>query len=138
MPRTARATPGGYCYHALNRGNRRAEVFHTDDDYDAFVGLLADAVARFPVRLLAFCLMPNHIHLALWPPGDQDLSPYMHWLSTTHAGRYQKRYRTIGHVWQGRFRAFPIQEDDHLVAVMRYIDRNPQRASLGGRSSGLR
>jgi putative transposase len=130
MPRTARATPGGFCYHALNRGNRRAEVFHSDADYDAFVGLLADAAARFPVRLLAFCLMPNHFHLAVWPPGDADLSAYMHWLLTTHARRYQRHYRTSGHVWQGRFRCFPVQEDEHLLTVLRYIERNPLRAGL--------
>jgi putative transposase len=115
MPRTARATAGGYCYHVLNRGNRRAGVFHADGDYEAFVRLLGEAVARFPVRLLGFCLMANHFHLALWPPGDADLSACMHWLLTTHASRYLKRYRTTGHVWQGRFKAVPIEEDDHLL-----------------------
>jgi putative transposase len=130
MPRTARATPGGYCFHALNRGNRRAEVFHAEEDYDAFVTLLAQAAARFPVRLLAFCLMPNHFHVALWPTGDTDVSDFMHWLLTTHASRYLRQYRRSGHVWQGRFRCFPIQEDEHLLTVLRYIERNPLRAGL--------
>ena len=109
MPRTARATRGGLCYHALNRGNRRAEVFHHEGDYDAFVRLLAEADARFPLRILGFCLMPNHFHLVAWPVGDEDLSACMHWLLTTHARRYQKHHRSTGHVWQGRFKAFPIQ-----------------------------
>jgi putative transposase len=138
MPRTARATPGGFCYHALNRGNGRAAVFHTDDDYNAFVGLLADAAARFPVRLIGFCVMPNHFHLAVWPPGDADLSASMHGLLTTHARRYQQCYRTTGHVWQGRFRCFPIQEDEHLLAVLRYIERNSLRAGLVRRAEDWR
>ncbi|HEV3257528.1 MAG TPA: transposase [Gemmataceae bacterium] len=138
MRPTARSTPGGFCYHALNRGNRRAEVFHAEADYDRFVRLLAQAVAAFPVRLLAFCLMPNHFHLAVWPPGDRDLSACMHWLLTTHASRYQKQHRSTGHVWQGRFRAFPIQEDAHLLTVLRYIERNPLRAGLVSRAGDWR
>jgi putative transposase len=130
MPRTARASPGGYCFHVLNPGNRRAEVFHDPADYDAFVQLLAQAAARCCVRLIGFCLMPNHFHLAVWPVGDGDLSALMHWLLTTHARRYQKLYRVSGHVWQGRFRAFPIAEDEHLLRVPRYIERNPLRADL--------
>jgi putative transposase len=138
MPRTARATPGGLCYHVLNRGNRRAEVFHTEADYDGFVRLLAQAAARFPVRPLGFCLMPNHFHLAAWPVGYRDLSACLHWLLTTHACRYQKSYRRTGHVWQGRFKAFAIQEDDHLLSVLRYIERNPLRAGLVTPAAGWR
>jgi hypothetical protein len=74
--------------------------------------------------------MPNHFHLAAWPTGAEDLSAAMHWLLTTHACRYQKLYRSTGHVWQGRFKVFPIQEDDHLLTVLRYIERNPLRAGL--------
>jgi putative transposase len=86
------------------------------------------------MRVLAFCLMPNHFHLALWPRADGDVSRWMHWLMTTHVRRYLGRYRSSGHVWQGRFKAFPIQEDEHLLAVMRYIERNPLRAGLVGRA----
>ena len=106
MPRTARATPGGYCFHVPNRGNRRAEVFHNTADYDAFVHLLAQGAARHSVRLSGFCLMPNPFHLAVWPVGDGDLGTLHHWLLTTHARRYQRLYRVRGHVWQGRFRPF--------------------------------
>ena len=60
MPRTGRASQGGYCYHVLNRGNGRAEVFHKQSDYAAFVKLISDAQARLPMRLTGFCLMPNH------------------------------------------------------------------------------
>jgi putative transposase len=130
MPRTARAAPGGYCFHALNRGNRRAIVFHDLDDYAAFLRLIRRASARRPMRLLGYCLMPNHFHLVLWPYHDRDLSTWFAWLLTAHVRAYQKRYRTTGHVWQGRFKAFPIQEDDHLLTVLRYVERNPLRAGL--------
>ena len=82
------------------------------------------------MRVLAYCLMPNHFHLALWPRHDGDLSRFMQWLLTAHVRRYHRHYRSGGHVWQGRFKAFPIQQDDHLVTVLRYIERNPLRAEL--------
>jgi putative transposase len=138
MARTARASRGGYCYHVLNRGNRRAQVFHDEDDYAAFVRLLRRACARYPMRLLSYCLMPNHFHLALWPLHDGDLSDWMQWLLTAHVARHQRRYQTTGHIWQGRFRAFPIQEDEHLLMVLRYIERNPVRAALVARAEDWR
>jgi putative transposase len=118
------------CYHVLNRGNARAEVFHKRDDYAAFLKLLRLAVERLPMRLLAFCLMPNHFHLVLWPHEDGDLGRFMQWLMTSHVRRYHRHYDSSGHVWQGRFKAFPIQQDEHLLAVLRYVERNPLRARL--------
>src|SRR6266571_1693745 len=87
-----------------------------------------------PMRLLAFCLMPNHFHLVLWPREDGQLSDYVGWLLTAHVRRYHQHYHSSGHVYQGRFRSFPIQEDDHLLTVLRYIERNPVRAGLAGRA----
>src|SRR5438045_2451302 len=130
MPRTARAAVGGMCYHVLNRGNGRAEVFHKPDDYAAFLRLLPLAVKRLPIRILAFCLMPNHFHLVLWPHGDGDLGRFMQWVMTSHVRRYHRHYQTSGHVWQGRFKAFPIQDDEHLLTVLRYVERNALRANL--------
>ena len=114
----------------LNRGNARAEVFHKADDYAAFLRLIPLGVERLPMRILAFCLMPNHFHLVLWPCDDGDLGRFMQWLLTSHVRRYHRHYHTSGHVWQGRFKAFPIQQDEHLVAVLRYVERNPLRAKL--------
>jgi putative transposase len=130
MPRTARASQGGFCYHVLNRGNGRRTVFHKDGDYLAFLKLLTEAAERTPMRLLAYCLLPNHFHLTLWPERDGDLSDYMMWLLTAHVRRYHQHYHSTGHVRHGRFRAFPIQEDDHLLTVLRYVERNPVRAGL--------
>jgi putative transposase len=103
-------------------------VYHKDGDYAAFIKLLNQAGERTPVRLLAYVLLPNHFHLVLWPQHDGDLSDFMKWLLTAHVPRYH--YHSSGHVWQGRFRAFPIQEDEHLLTVLRYIERNPVRAGL--------
>lgn len=119
---------GGYCYHVLNRGNAQAEVFRKPGDYMAFLRLLAEAGERVPIRLLAYCLMPNHFHLVLWPREDEELSRYMQWLMTSHVRRHHRHYGTNGHIWQGRFKAFPIEQDEHLLAVLRYVERNPVRA----------
>ena len=118
----------------INRGNGRAEVFHKEGDYAAFVDLLVAANARLPLRVLGYVLMPNHFHLVLWPRGDGDLSRWMQWLLTAHVRRYHRHYHGSGHVWQGRFKAFPIQRDEHFLTVLRYVERNPLRANLVGRA----
>ena len=118
------------CYHVLNRGNGRARVFHKQEDYEAFLRLISDACERLPMRVLAYCLMPNHFHLALQPRHRGDLSRWMQWLTTSHVRRYHKHYHGSGHVWQDRYKSFPIQADDHLYIVLRYIERNPLRANL--------
>jgi putative transposase len=117
------------CYHVINRGNARAEVFHKHDDYAAFLKLLDEAGERLDMRLIGYCLMPNHFHLVLWPRQDGDLGRYMQWLLTSHVRRYHRHYGGSGHVWQGRFKAFPIQHDEHLLTVLRYVERNPLRAA---------
>jgi putative transposase len=109
-------------------------VFHGDEDYEAFVDLLDRACERLPMRVLAYCLMPNHFHLVLLPHGDGDLGRWMQWLLTSHVRRHHRRRRSSGHVWQGRFKAFPIQQDAHLVTVLRYVQRNPVRAGLAERA----
>jgi putative transposase len=130
MPRAARASVGGVCYHVINRGNGRRPVFHKDADYEAFLKAMAHACQQIPMRALAYCLMPNHFHLVVWPRRDGELSRWMHWLQNTHVRRYHQHYHSSGHIWQGRFKSFPIQEDEHLLAVLRYAERNPLRANL--------
>ncbi len=134
MPRTARLSVGGVIYHALNRGNRREAVFHKPADYDAFLEAIADARRRIPLDLFGYCLMPNHFHMVLRPKGDGDLGRWMRWLLTAHAQRYHRHYKTSGHVWQGRYKAFPVQDDAHLTTVLRYVERNPLRAELVARA----
>lgn len=130
MPRIARGLLAGQAYHILNRGNGQAIVFHKDSDYRAFIDLLGSAKARYPVRLFAFCVMPNHFHLVLQPETPSALSPFMQWWLTSHVRRYHQHYGGSGHIWQGRFKSFPIQEDEHLFTVLRYVLWNPVRAGL--------
>src|ERR1700675_49099 len=133
MPRTARASVAGSWYHVLNRGNCCAVMFHKSADYDAFVRAVADATARLPVDLLGYCLMPNHFHLVMRTHADGDLGRWVRWLLVAHAQRYHRHYHTTGHVWQGRYKAFPVQDDDHSVGVLRYVERNALRAALVAR-----
>jgi putative transposase len=86
------------------------------------------------MRLVAYCLMRNHFHLVVMPHGDGDLSRWMQWLMTTHVRRYLKHYGHSGHVWQGRFKAFAIQDDGHLFTVVRYVERNALRTGLVSRA----
>jgi len=130
MPRTARASRADVVYHVINRGNDRAKIFHKPADYQAFLTLLQQACDRLPMRVLAACLMPNHFHLILRPHRDGDLSRFMQWLLTSHVRRYHRHRGGSGHVWQGRFKAFPIQQNRHLLIAIRYVERNPLRANL--------
>ncbi len=130
MPRIPRGQLAGHAYHVLNRGNGGAVVFHKDSDYASFLDLLQMAKTKFPVRVFGFCLMPNHFHLVVQPATERALSPFMQWWMTSHVRRYHRHYRSSGHIWQGRFKSFPIQQDDHLLTVLRYVVRNPVRAQL--------
>jgi putative transposase len=134
MPRPPRRTFAGECYHVLNRANRKAEVFHEAADYFAFLRLIEKVQERTAIPLIAACLMPNHVHLVVRPKGDGDLTRWMQWLFTTHARHYHEKYGTTGHVWQGRYKHFPVQRDHHLLTLIRYVERNALRARLVARA----
>ncbi len=139
MGRPHRAAEGGYVYHLLNRANARMTIFEDSGDYEAFEEVLREAVARSKIRLLAYCLMPNHWHLVVWPKKDGELSQFAGWLTLTHTQRWHAHRGSTGsgHVYQGRFKSFPIQEDEHFYMVARYVERNALRANLcGGPSNG--
>ena len=126
------------CYHVINRGNNRAEVFHKDHDYLRFTEMMAEAVDRLPMRILSWSLMPNHFHIVLRPHRDGDLSKWMQWLMTVHVRRYHRHYHSSGHVWQGRYKAFPIQNGHHYLTVLRYVETNALRAKLVERAEQWR
>ncbi len=132
MPRIHRVAPPGLAHHVLNRGNNRVQIFHKSRDYQAFLTLMREAQDRTAVRLLAYAVMPNHFHFVLWPECAEAISAYMRWLMNAHVRRYQHHYGTCGHghVYQGRFKNFPIQNDAHLLRVLRYVEANPLRAGL--------
>jgi putative transposase len=136
MPRGARQVPGGYVYHALNRAAGRLRLFRKSADYAAFLQVLDEARQRHPIRLIGYCVMPTHWHLLLWPAADGELSSFLRWLTLTHSVRWHKHYHSTGsgHVYQNRFKAFAVAEDDHLLKVLRYIERNPLRAGLVARA----
>lgn len=140
MSRPPRAAEGGLIYHAMNRAVAHATLFEDDGDYDAFLRVLAEAAARQPMRILAYCVMPNHFHLVLWPRGDGDLSRFMCWLTMTHTQRWHVHHRSTGtgHLYQGRFKSFPVQDDRHFLTLCRYVERNALRAGLALRAEDWR
>ena len=140
MPRKPRIAPGGLVYHVLNRAVARLPLFQKDGDYEAFERVLALALEEHPTRLLAYCIMPNHWHLVLWPRKDGELTAFLRWLTHTHTMRWHAHYHTsgTGHLYQGRFKSFPIAADDHFLNVVRYVERNALRANLVQRAEEWR
>lgn len=142
MPRRARSIVGGYAYHVLNRANGRLRLFKKPADFAAFERVIEQAVARVPLRILGYTLMPNHWHFVVWPRQRQDdqVSEFFRWLTVTHSQRWHAHHGTsgMGHVYQGRFKSFPIAADEHLLAVLRYAERNPLRAGLIERAEDWR
>jgi putative transposase len=136
VPRTARIAPGDVVFHVLNRANARAQIFGSDQDYLAFERILAETCDRTPMRILAYCVMPDHWHLVLWPWKDGDLGTFMQRATTTHARRWHLRHDSVGcgHLYQGPYKSFPIQQDRHFLTVCRYVERNPLRAKLVARA----
>ena len=132
MPRSARIAPGGVVFHVLNRGVGRRRVFEDAGDFDAFERILTETVESYRMRLCAYCLMPNHWHLVLWPWEDGDLGRFMQRLTITHVRRWQPHHAEDGwgHLYQGRYKSFPVQDDGHFLTVCRYVERNPLRARL--------
>lgn len=129
MPRPLRPIAEGLVYHVINRGNNRQAVFRKAADYAAFLQALADLKERKPFALYGYCLMSNHFHLLLRPLGD-TVSRIVQSLLVSHTQRYHKHHQSGGHVWQGRFKSPVIQDDAHLLTVLRYIEANPLRAKL--------
>lgn len=105
-------------------------MFHCDTDYAILTQLMREAQEHVRIEILAWCLMPNHMHFVMRPIADGDVARWMHWLLTTHVQRHRVRHKTTGRVWQGRYKAFPIQADAHLLTVLRYVERNPSRAGF--------
>ncbi len=132
MPRINRIDLGDYCYHIINRANARLPIFFKEEDYTLFESVLEEAQKKFGMRILAYILMPNHFHLVLYPKNDGDLGKFMQWLTLTHTQRWhqEKNTKGTGHLYQGRYKSFIIEKDNHLLSVIRYIERNALRAKL--------
>jgi putative transposase len=132
MPRPLRQCPGGIVYHVLNRAVAKIELFKSVRDHEAFQRTLREANARTPIEVFSYCVMSNHWHLVVRPAKDGDLSAFMQWLTLAHAQRWRAAHNNVGYgpLYQGRYKAFAIEEDRHLINVLRYVERNPLRAGL--------
>jgi putative transposase len=132
MSRPNRYAPGGMVFHVLNRGVGRRTLFETDSDYAAFEKVLAETLRIRPMRICAYCLMPNHWHFVLWPEKDGDLPAFMQQLTNTHAKRWKHQRRELGegHLYQGRYKSFPVQTADYFYQAVRYVERNALRSNL--------
>jgi len=132
MGRAPRVDIGNEIYHVLNRANNRMTIFEKDKDYEAFESILKEAKDRYLMRILSFCLMPNHWHFILYPRNDGDLNKFMHWLTLTHTQRWHEHYHLVsyGYLYQGRYKSFLIQKDEHFLQVANYVERNTLRSGL--------
>jgi len=132
MPRTNRIDVGDVIYHVINRANARMKIFDTVEDYLLFEKTLEEAREKFDMRILAYCVMPNHWHLILYPKKDGDLQKFMGWLSMAHTQRWHAENNTAGsgHLYQGRYKSFLVQTNRYLLQLFRYVERNALRAKL--------
>jgi putative transposase len=132
MGRAPRTDVGNYVYHIINRANGRARIFHNEDEYSALESILAEAKEIHPMRILAYCVMPNHWHMVVCPKEDGDLSRFMQWVTLTHTQRYRSRSKSrgYGHLYQGRYKSFLVAKDSYFLHLCRYVEQNPLRAKL--------
>lgn len=131
MSRVARVVVPGYAHHITQRGNRGVDVFEDAADYEAYLKLLGIYLAKYRVRLWAYCLMANHVHLVAVPKTETGLGLALRDTHGVYAMRYNSRTQMSGHVWQGRFFSCPL-DSDHAWAAVRYVERNPVRAGMVG------
>ena len=123
---------GNFVFHVMNRSARRLRLFEGDNDYQEFLACVLLGLEQVAVRLLAYCIMPNHFHLIVWPHKSPELSDFMRIVTGAHGRRWQRRRRVegTGCVYQGRFRAVVVRRDSDFLAVCRYVERNALRAGL--------
>jgi putative transposase len=140
MPRVARIAPAGFIFHVFNRGNARGQLFEHERAYEAFERVITESVDRIAIRILAYCIMPNHWHMVLWPTREGELGQFVQRLTTTHVRRWHLYRQSVGtgHLYQGTFKSFPIQDDDHFLTVCRHVEQNPLRAGLVSRAEDWR
>lgn len=112
----------------------------TDADHHVFEQVLVETLQRIPLRILAYCVMTTHWHFVAWPRLTGELSSFLHLLTTTHARRWHEMHDTrgTGALYQSRFKSFPVQDDEHVFRVCRYVERNPLRANMVARAEDYR
>lgn len=140
MGRAPRTDVKDTIYHILNRANARVGIFESHDDYIAFEKVIQEAKEKTDMRILAYCIMPNHWHFVLYPRKDGDLSKFTRYLTLTHTQRHHAFHKTVGsgHLYQGRYKSFIVQEDRYFLQLVRYVEQNPLRAKLVTQSQDWR
>lgn len=128
MARPLRIQFPGAVYHVTNRGNNRSSLFKDDDDRKAFLTILAQSVDTYQIRIHSYVMMNNHWHLLAQTP-LANLSEFMRHFNITYTSYYNRRHKRVGHLYQGRYKSFLVQEDEYLTMVSRYIHLNPVRIS---------
>lgn len=130
MPRQARIGLPEHVYHVTNRGNNRDRIFHEGEDFRKYFEILHRYKSKEDFRLYHWVLMSNHVHLLLEIPEQGSLAKAMHGINLAYTVWFNRKYKRVGHLWQGRFKSFPVENDRYLLACGRYIERNPLRAGL--------
>ena len=116
-------------YHVMNRGASRREIFLADDDYEIFLETLKETSKIFSIRIISYCLMPNHYHLLIQTP-KANLSRTMRHLNGVYTQRFNRIHKKDGPLFRGRYKAILVQEDEYLTHLIRYIHLNPIQANL--------
>jgi putative transposase len=132
MPRAARIVAEGFPHHVTQRGNRRVDVFLDDEDRLKYLEFCDQYSRKYCLEIIAYCLMSNHIHLVVLPREPESLAKAMASIQKRYAQFFNWKYSMVGHLWQSRFFSCVLDES-HLLAAVRYVERNPQRAGLVGR-----
>ncbi len=130
MVRPPRIHHPGLIYHVINRGNNKQTVFHDDEDYRRYLGIIYRYKRQLDFHLFAFCLMPNHVHLLIQVTETSSISTIMQKITLSHTRHLHHKYQRCGHIWQGRFRSPIVSDDIYLENVLRYIEQNPLRAGM--------
>jgi putative transposase len=130
MPRGPRLLISDICYHIIQRGNQKQNVFRENADFERYLQILLHYKKKYGFKLYAYCIMPNHIHLIVEAKKVNDLAKIMQGVSLTYTLWFNKKYGKVGHLWQGRFKSMVIQKDRYLIDCVNYIEYNPLRANL--------
>ncbi|MFH1440526.1 MAG: transposase [Candidatus Omnitrophota bacterium] len=136
MPRIARCLVDGGYYHIVTRGIDRRKLFRCKQDFESFYKIIQEYLKKYKIYLLHYCLMSNHIHLLVKAEKGNDLPKFMQSLLQKYASKFRKKYKSVGFVFQNRYKSKLIDNDAYLLECARYIERNPLRAKIVTELSG--
>ena len=130
MPRGKRLVIENACYHIMHRGNQKQSIFLERVDFEKYLEILLHYKRKYKFKLYAYCIMPNHVHLINETAKIGDLSKIIQGLSLTYTLWFNKKYKKVGHLWQGRYKNMIILKDKYFIDCLNYVECNPVRAGL--------